>query len=530
MPEELAIRTMKDDMADMRTDAAVPHVLEQEQSASLPAGQAGEVRSPKKKMPEQKALVRPEKQKKNVILGVAYILLFCLLFGGGSYYAYTWWNKHQQQAPSQEAIAALYEVIPKDALAVIDYHIGSSQNKEAIESLWGERGESAGLGNPIPFLTIPDISHIYYVLMQDNPRPFVLLKKTQGTMQYIATQSGVQIIEKNGWYILHSIDTSQYANALQLGTLTGASALVPSEGTSDYIARYGLSPVFVSHEFNTIASSTIGLSRLGGLVFTVTSVPQDGTLRVAAYIPGQSSTETLSPQTQELISLIPGDVTFSYVGTTFMDEMMKWQDEGAKLDKAVIAQPSVRQFLAQLTAPYAIFERQGADGIRDIGLVIALPEELKKQIHTGDPIIEQSLPALVPLIMGKSLGIQLAFTDGEYGNVPLRYVNISGQTQALDYMVGDSFLLVSSSREGMAALIDTALGTKSGLLQGEQWQGITDKAAAVIENRKFVIGSIKDPILLSVLPGALASSKIPLVVSSHQISTGTDIQAVLSLE
>ncbi len=506
---------MKDDMTDMHASPVVPDIPFQGM--------------PTKKKVASINIVRPEKKNRNIIIGVAYIALFFLLAGGGVY-GYIWWSKNTPQALPAETGAALYEMIPKDALAVIDYSIESSDDRSAIAAVWGQEGQGASTGNPTPLLAIPDITHIYYILLPDNARPYLLVRKTEGTMQYITTQSDEQVLDQKGWYVLHSVDMSQYISALAISTLTDASPLVPSESASDYLIQYALSPVFASHAFNVIASPTVGPSRLGGMVFRVTSVSQDGTLRASAHIPSDAQGETVSTQTQELMALVPGDVTFSYAGLRFGDELMKWQDEGAKLDSAIIAQPSVRQFLDQLTAPYAIFERQGADGVRDIGVVIALPEELKKQIHTGDPSIEQSLPALIPLILGNTLGIQIAFNDGEYNGIALRYMNINGQTQALDYIVGDNFLLISSSREGIAALIDTAVGEKSGLSQSEEWGDITQKAAAVLEGRKFMIGNIKDPALRAVLPGALAASQIPLAVSSHQISTGTDIQAVLSLE
>ncbi len=525
MPEELVIRTMKNDMADTPSKSVAldtPEELGREQSESV------KQKPSKKKMQEEKSIIRPEKKRINTIIGIAYIALFFVLLGAAAY-AYTWWTNNASYILPQETVAAVYEVIPRDAVAVVDYSVGTSESRQAIQAWWSERVDNE-IGNPLPLLSIPDITHAYYVLMPDNIRPFLLLKKTEGTTQFVSTQSDKQVLDYKGWYIMHALDTKQYADALAVSAITQESPLVPTEEAADYLVQYALSPVFVSQEFNAIASSTIGMSRLGGLVFRVTSTSEDGTMWAAAHNPGEPPTQGFLPQTGELMSLIPEDVTFSYVGLRFADELMKWQEEGAKLDGVAIAQPSVRQFLMQLTDPYAVFGRQGADGVRDIGIMIALPESLKKQIHTGDPVIEQALPALIPLIVGKSLGIQVVFQDGEYKGVPLRYVNLNGQTQALDYLVGDNFILVASSREGMSSLIDTVLKERPGMFEGEQWSELIQKAAAVMENRSFMLGNIQDPALLSVLPAASAGKAVPVIVSSHNTSIGTDIQAVLFLE
>lgn len=531
MSDQLVIRTMKDDIAEMNSlppeAPAVPVKIKRKDA------QAPVFSLPSKPTPlHSSAEPTSSKKRNNILIGIGYILLFFVLVGGGVY-GYMQWSGMEatQDIPGEEL--SLFQVIPKEALAVVEYNVSTQENKDAILKMWtestGENASSASEGNPTTILSLLGMNQLAYVLLPDDPKPFLLIRKDEGSKEYVAQQSGVQSLEIGGWYIIHTANIDQYSLKLAEGAISEGTPLVGTMDTPNYLIRYGMSPAFVSQQFNTLASSTIGLSRLDGLVFYVLAPENDGTVRASAHVAGNPSGDGVSILTDDLVSLVPSDITFAYVGLNLFDELNVFQANSSLLDGSILAQPAIRQFLALLNTPYTIFERKGSDGIRDIGLVVKLPDSLRQKIKVGEPIVEQALPALIPLIVGKVLGIQLAFNDGLYNAVPVRYVNVSGQTQALDYSIGDNFLLISSSREGISSLIDTSLAGKQGISLEEPWKSLGEKAGQIIKNKAFVAGTLKDPALRSVLPVSSSIQQVPVMISWEKTSTGVDIQALLSV-
>jgi hypothetical protein len=536
MSDQLVIRTMKDDIAGM--NSVSPAVST---PVSVPVSKAPRTKREKEQPPvfslpskptplKVMGAANPVKKRKNIWVGIGFLALFLLLVGGGIY-SYMIWGNLQLPGGILDQEVSLSEVIPKEALVLVDYNLETESNRSAVKQLWSEHvsdeaTEGLTVGNPTDLLTLPDVMHAYYVVMPDNQIPFLVVKKTESLEKYFSQQSDMQLYEKGGWYILHASNVEQYRDTLASGSITENSSLLTSNNPT-YLVRYAMSPAFVSQQFNGIAASTIGLSQREGLAFDILTPSSDGTIRASAHIAGSPSSEGVLAQTSELVSLLPSDLSFGHIGLNFADELNTLQADASSLDGNILAQPAIRQFIAQFATPYGIFERKGADGIRDIGLIIALPTSLKQNIKTGEAIVEQALPALIPLVVGKALGIQVTFTDGLYNAIPLRYVNLNGQTQTLDYTIGDNYLVISSSREGIYSLIDTSLVKKQGLSLEEPWKGLEEKAGQLLNNKPFVVGTLKDPIMKSILPVASNLNQIPVIVSSEKTNTGTDIQAVL---
>ncbi len=529
MSDQLIIRTMKDDIAEMNS---IPPV------ALAPKPKREKVQPPvfslpsKSKPIEVTPAANPIKKRTNIVLGVSYIVLFFLIMGGGIY-AYMRWGFIQIPGGSSEQEPPLSQMVPKEALLLVDYNLETDNNRNAVKQLWTERsGESLNgpvNGNPTSLLDIQDVGHAYYVVIPDNQAPFLLLKKTEGIKQYVSQHRELQPLENSGWYIMSGANSEdQYTNLLANGGAMDQGSLTAPSNNPNYLVRYAMSADFVSQQFNMIAAPTIGLSRHEGLVFQILTPTSDGTIRASAYVPSGSSDEGVLSETGELISLVPSDLSFGHIGLNFSAELDKMQsEETSSLDGNILTQPAVRQFISMFNTPYAVFERKGSDGVRDIGLIITLPASLRKNIKTGEPIVEQALPALIPLVVGKALGIQVAFNDGLYNAVPVRYVNINGQAQTLDYVIGDNFLMISSSREGISALVDTSLAGKQGISLEEPWKSLGEKATDAIANRPFIIGTLNDPIVKSLLPVSSTLNQVPIIVSSQKTSTGTDIEAVL---
>jgi hypothetical protein len=524
----LVIRTMKDDMSEMHAVPVVSAVAPIPKAQGGSATEAFPLPAKSGESPKQ-TTVKPVRTKRKIGRIILAVLVACLLIGGG-WYGYVWWAQRENTQVVQEQPHRLEEMVPKEAIAVVSYTSESQAQKDAIKLFWNDKDpafEGKALdGDPREVAALPGIKNVTYVMLQDNPRPFLVIEKNESSQQYVSTLRSVQLIDEGGWYVLHKIGTESYNEALGRGTVAESadSIITPSTGS---IARYTLSAPYASKLLNDMASDAIGLSRIGSFSFEVATLPQDGTIRARATAPVPPVAEKPAPDIAELLTLIPGDADFGRIGFVFSDEVNTWQNENARLDGAVLSQPAVRQFISLLSTPYAVFKRTGADGVRDIGVIIQLPESLRKTLKIGEPIVEQSLSVMIPLVVGKVLGVQVAFHEGSYADVPLRYANITGQTQALDYTIGDTFILISSSREGMSALIDTVKGNSPALPVRAPWQPLFEKSAAMIVGRPITFGNLQDNLLVSLLPIPTGTAKVPALVSTQHTSTESIVDVTL---
>ncbi|MEK7499152.1 MAG: hypothetical protein AAB649_00935, partial [Patescibacteria group bacterium] len=441
---------MKDDIADAQS---VPKV----ETAPVAPKQKDE--KPQKPVAvHSDTLTTPHSKFRGITMGIVYVVLFCAVFGGGIY-GYMKWDTIKMLSNTTDTQIAFFQIIPKDAVASVHYKMDSQESRNMVRQMWSAaalaESNNATSGDPTSLLSISDIAEVNYVLLPGNKSPYLIVEKTEGIKQFVAQYSKEQVLEKGKWYVIHESKIGEYQAALDTGSIAENSALLASTDSSSYMIRYALDAAFVSQQFTSPVAVATRLSHMDALVFHVAGDSSDDTIRASALIAGDPPGEGVVESTTELMTLIPNDITFGRVGLNFAEDTKLLPEDTLQFDATTLAQPAVRQFIALFTTPYAIFERKGSDGVPDIGLILALPGSLKQKIKNGEPIIEQSLPALIPLIIGKTLGVQVAFNDGEYEKIPLRYVNVIGQTQSLDYVVGDNFLLISSSREGMNALLDT---------------------------------------------------------------------------
>lgn len=529
MANELLIRTMKDDVAEI---GSAPKVVPTETTKPVTEKQNQPVMNPalRKTFIHAETITTPKSTLRDKVKFLVYGIVFFAVVGAG-YFGYTKWDTIQSLQEGGTNELAFYQIIPSEALALVRYDMNSDENRNTIRQLWGETGREADKGvggNPTALLSIPDISQVYYLAIPGIPEPYLIIENTAGTKEFVSQYREDQVLQKGNWFIVHDSKIEDYAVAVAAGTIAEDSTFLASSDSSTYLVRYALSAPFVSRQFQTPVSAAVGLSRMDALVFHVVGNTGDDTIRASALVAGDPPGEGVVEGTAELLTLVPSDISFGRVGFNFAEDLEMLPDNPEHFDSTVLAQPAVRQFAEQFNTPYAIFERKGSDGVPDVGLILALPAALKQQTKTGDSIVEQSLPALIPLIIGKTLGIQVAFSDGEYKSSPLRYVNIIGQTQTLDYLVGDNFLLFSSSREGMNALIETSLGEKPGVFMEEPLKSLSEKAAESIKDRVFITGSLTDTLMMNLLPVVKGAAQLPIIVSSGRTSTGLDIQLVLS--
>ena len=505
MGEGITVRTMKDDIADLKGRPSSP-VTKNE-------------KSPKK---ELKPIPGKNPAKKGVIIGA--IVLIGIAAGTG-------WVGYSQFAGKgfsnllSSPSLPITDVIPADALAVVAYNASSDSNRSVITSYWAQKDESSSTikdANPTDILSSSDAQGVYYFVLANNSTPFIVLQKTEKVTKYLNEAKDIKYVEKGGWYIAHQISVEDYNVDIQKGAYTGTqnAGLVTD---SAFVARYIINSSIVPQILSLPQNLNINRQQI---VFDLNQSSPDGQVDGSYTISETAVPERVTPDTTQLTALIPGDASFLRVGDNFSTDITQFQQTHPIFDVRAFAQPAVQQFLAKLTTPYAIYSRVGADGVPDTGLIIQLPDGLKAHSSNSQPIIEQLLTSFSPFVTGRALDAQVVFADGAYNAIPIRYANLEGQTASLDYTIGDNFILITSSREGMQALGAMALGAGDSMLSSTPWDSLLQKAESFVPY-DMVAGNITEPAILSLIPGGQSSTQASVIVSTKQDNTGIHTHATV---
>ncbi len=193
-------------------------------------------------------------------------------------------------------------------------------------------------------------------------------------------------------------------------------------------------------------------------------------------------------------------------------------------------QPAVATLLQSFQSSYALYSRKDTNSVVNYGLVLQIPADKITTIKNGDATLEQATQVLAPLIAQHALTTQLTFADGTYQSVPLRYVNIIDQDHAIDYAVVDNYVLIATSREGMATLIDTYKNSKPSLTAGLSWKSLFQSWGALPQMSDFIVGNITSPILLQLLPHDSTQTALPVAVAEQKDAQGNiKVQSALLL-
>lgn len=531
------IHTMKEDLSGAGKKGSSKSV---EASAKKQPASADETVLPLPNKAQPKELKKPTKVKKKSGRGV-FVAVLLFIFAGLGAGAWYFWPAitelgEEVVAPASSTYTAA-EVLPKSA-TILRYSIRGAGDRTALRAMWGEGGSSstpiADLvgGNPSLLLEMQSVSEFYYVLLPDNARPFLLLPRNEDTEQLFASQqSGVQYSSIGNWIVAHPIDAQVYAQEVAVASWAQTGEL-PAIAQGMQMQLMVNRSVVEERGKNSIFGSTLILPANDSLVL---SARYDLSGNAIAFtdasdiIPGAGGgvVEKFSP-------LIPADATFVWVGHSLQQDISSLSvvDQGVSgLDGEVLNQPQISELIRLFDNPYTFYRRLGEDGVEDLGMIIELPGE--ESIALGDPALEASMRALILPMTGKSAGTfpELVFTDGEYSAVPLRYVNVDGQTKALDYALTDDYLLIASSLEGIQALIDEVLAAEGGLQESSDWGVVTTQAIEALLGQSTVLTKGVGTQLSELLPGAArVNGEYPLVVSRVvRDGAGFVMQGVLSL-
>jgi hypothetical protein len=391
-------------------------------------------------------------------------------------------------------------------LIAVRYDLMSAQHRAVILGAWNETERPlsmAGLltGDPRLLLHDNELQEAYYVLLEGEPDPYLVIPHTPEGQRLFTSSPDVRVELYQGWYIAHNQNIERYQEALASGSLASDTGL--SQGFVQTVQPTPLRFLISTQALHGLREQLVG-QRLGGgqLSGFVVDAALTGT-GFALQFGGEAPLPLLidSPELTDtrLLEMVPGDARSLRLGANFQEDLHYWQAGAKVLDSAVLDRPTVVDLIRSLSGPYAFYSRQGEDARDDFGLIVPLPAT-QPTLAMGDPTLEDALFALAPLHLPDQDVAQLAFTDRVYHETPVRYVNLDTHLKALDYAIKDGYLLITTSREGMLTLLDTIEGVAPSALLASSWQPLLSEWGKLPLAHDYVSGVLSFPPLRSLLP------------------------------
>lgn len=461
--EAVEIHTMKEDIAALATKKlSSPSGASISQGAAIPVNKKAfplPVKSPAGKsivMPPS----NPQKKPRTRRLAIVALGTLVVVVGGiiaGSYIL----QRSETITSNDPPIINPQELIPASAMTVTEYRFDTEERRQAITDFWAKQtgqqpdGIAALLqGDPRVITQQSTATSVFYVTLLQETTPFVVVKQTRETQDMFASGSGGTIVTKGGWYIAHQSATDPYMSALSQGNIADQDAIQAfSEG---YAMRVYLNEVALGKITNQVTSKKLVGSPLSQITL-ISDLPSGNILSLKGlgkHVSPQAG--TISSPDSIMLNLVPPNAAFIRTGYNFgADASALIGVNPPLLDPAVAQEPAVSQLISQLSQSYTYFQRPAVTSASstDHGLIIRLPLELKQTLVLGDQTLEKALFALAPLIIGSGQPTPLIFNDGTLDSVLLRYVNLAGTDKAIDYTIFGDYLLIGTSKDGMAALI-----------------------------------------------------------------------------
>lgn len=536
--EEVVIRTMRDDVEEKpasipitrsasppaRSFLKTPSLHKKISPASpIPSAPSLQLPLPPKSVPESQKVIlpppgKPPRSRLPFFLIGGVVLVAVITVG-------IFFILRNNSVPSETeletgTVADAPHILPASAKVVLRYHFATPQDRIAVQSAWNtsppvspEENATVSFtpllsGNPTLLLNDPDLSEVYYVLIPESTRPYLVVPATPSTKTLLEKTDAIQVAEVQGWLVVHQFDAQAYASALSTKTLAAAfeeggsssrQQLLFSQQTDAPLHVY-LNPSAVSE----LRAQTLLPSLSEGNVQTLTLLLQfpaeSKRLQISGIAEGQTPVlDSAASTDHQLLAATPADARLVRLGANFSEDFTRWRTTTQKVSDEILNRPNVAALINQLTAAYALYVRKGADGLDDLGLVITLPSAVQSSLAVGDASIEEALPALVPLFVASSnQSAPLAFSDGRYQEIPLRFVNISPNL-ALDYALFDGKLVVATSKEGMLQLLDTLRDKAPATLTSPAWQPLLNAWGALPATRDLVVAAFPPSFPLSQL-------------------------------
>ena len=427
------------------------------------------------------------------------------------------------------------ELIPADAVSITEYVIGDDDKRQAITSLWSKQSQlQASIstllkGDPRILTSDLDTTNVYYITIPSETRPFLLTKKTSALKGMLENPSEGKTIEKSGWYITHELSTDSYINSLNQGNMATSGKV--QAFTQPYTIRVFLSKEAASQIMSSSSLGQLAQSHVDSVTIISNQVGDDKISFEGIHSHPVANNPTTSLD-QVVVTNIPATATFAVAGNDLAQAIKNVQVTNPTIiDKTIIEEPAVKQLLSLLGQSFSYYIRENSAGGNDMGLIISLPVDLEKNLLLGDQALERSLSALAPLITGRSQPISLVFSDAFYKELSLKYANLGGPTQALDYAIFDNLLLIATSKDGMFALIDEVKPTAlSSPPFAPSLLGSTLELSGKPGNYAIVGSIINDSSAKFILPGINTSLKPAFMAGVRTITNTTDaVEASITL-
>ncbi|MDP3997607.1 MAG: hypothetical protein Q8P73_03855 [bacterium] len=512
----LVIHTMRDDLRDVpkhpaRKSLSNNKTVTKIQSDTKSVDSSAKVLPPKESASRSVVLPYRRRKKSRFIWLILALFLIILLSGAG----YAWWWYYGEamflSVPSGEIVAAAGEVIPADVYAVVRYRLDSAADRSAILSAWSQSPDSDSSadslihGNPHLLLDDPQLTEIYYVFLNENPRPFLVVPQTPGTDQIVRDYQLGTVSSINSWYLIHPVSTTQYQDALAYRTMSSQNnTFFHTNGTD--------SPVGIllgTGAINQVRSEMVGQNMSSGLLLDVAVTSQfnnNGQMKMSGTA-NMLGRDNFTGKTidQTLLPYIPADADFVFLGGSLAEDLIPWNEQAQALDTGMLQLSDVQLLLSQLDQPYAFFIK-GIDKAHEYGAVIKLSDTALSQIKTDNGSLTKAVSAIARLVTGKKIISPLDFSTTEYNGQTLQYVNFSAPSNtALDYAIVNNFLLIATSKNAMLALVDAALADETTV---PAWSTSQIQPIADGKNSNYLaFGKINGTDIRSIIPGWGADNK-----------------------
>lgn len=448
-----------------------------------------------------------------LILALAVIVV---LFGAGGVGA--WWLLQPQSGPTSlppaSAVAPALELLPVDAALILQYRLSSTDDRTDVLTAWQQGGSEPSVtgllnGDPRLVLDDPDVNELYYVLLENQTRPYLIIPKTTGTETLLADSPDAHTLEQRGWYIAHFIDPEPYLEALESNSLAQVGGHSILDNQSSAPLRVIVGPGLLQPFRAAIVGEKLAAGDLQEVALTARFSAQPRLLEVAGT--GVRLTPT-APGTvdQQLLSLVPASASLVRLGGNFSADLTAWQQHTGGLDDTLINDETTSPFLDQFSTPYALFIDTSA-GRTNYGAIVELPATLRSTLARGNPTLEHALAALTPLLIGTATN--LTFSDGVYATTPLRFSNLSNSPHAVDYAVSATHLLIATSKDTMFSLLNTVTDTAPSALESPTFRQVLTQWGTLPTSSEVIIGTTALPALLPLLPPGTPGSSVAIAVS-----------------
>lgn len=515
--EDVVIRTMQDDLNLIsEKNGLLPSTNKDGSGAKSSNSKVQPLAATEPQNYSQKVVFVPQRKHRyggkgvSMLVGIIIIILM-LVSVGAAWLLVGWWGNSGKTEPSAA-------VLPDQASVIMQYFVNSADVRASLVAAWSKRGGEATVsdllrGDPRLLLSLIDVSEFYYVLLENDPRPYLVVPVTTSTKTLLTNTTEARVTSQRGWYIAHSVATEPYTQALGRGSQATQNQTI-FEVSAD-------NPVPVRLLVNTkyllqIREGLAGTDFANGMLkdLLINARLSKGGFELAGQTSLLKAPVINAAVNQQLLSLVPGSPDFVKLGANFAEDLQSWAANTSGFEKSVLDQPQAAALIKQLASPYAFFAIQNDQGVRNIGLIIELPKLLKGQLFVGDQAIERSLSGLIKMLTGKPDVGQLAFSNGKYNSTPIKYLNLSGSAIAIDYSVSDKYLFIATSKDVMFQLIDTAIGGGLSVATGSSYQRLLSNWGAIPNSQSLVMGSGLPVSIRQLLPAANPSSaKMPFGLS-----------------